>query len=261
MQEKLTILNNKNEKLSCVLHLPEMKSKEKFPVVLFVHGFVSGKNSKKAVELSSKLPKQGIACLRFDFSGHGESNGRFEETIASQQVKELQALIEFVKSHPRLNAKRIALIGSSLGGFDSLLYCIQNPKKVKVLILVAALSNFKEYVIRKILDRSIEEWKKTGYAFVEDKKGNKFKINYSFLEDGVKNDLVYGNAKKIKANTLIIHGTKDEIVSVNHSKKLFELLECNKELKLIEGGDHLFFEQPFFKELIDSVIHFIKKNL
>ncbi|MDO8626829.1 MAG: alpha/beta fold hydrolase [Candidatus Diapherotrites archaeon] len=273
MHEHFFAINSFGEKISGILHFPVSPGKDevgfrrnpdkikkgKFPVVVFVPGFTAPKNSWHAVNFFPAILEKGFAFVGFDFSGLGESEGKFEETTVSKQIADLKAVVEFLKKDSRFDSERIALIGSSLGGFDSLLFASQN--KIKALVLLAPLSKFVQEINEFVIQGTIAEWKKKGhaYAFPLD-YGQKFKINYSFFEDGLSKD-VYAIVPKISCPTLVIHGSGDAIVPLAQSEKLFNSLACEKEFLVLDGANHLFTNNGFFPRVLEASVNWIKKHL
>lgn len=114
--EKVSFMSE-GQKISGVLHLPDGKN----PLcVIASHGLLSSKDSEKYIALGERFSQEGMAMLRFDFRGIGESEGRMEDDTVSRRVIDLGTAIAFVRSHPALG-KKIGFIGSSLGGYVSLI--------------------------------------------------------------------------------------------------------------------------------------------
>ena len=99
--------------------------------IVCCHGLYSNKDSKKYVELAELASKEGLSCVRFDFRGCGESEGSFEKSTLTKRLKDLEEVINFIKS--KYDAK-IALFGSSFGGMVSILYA---SKKGNCLVAMA----------------------------------------------------------------------------------------------------------------------------
>lgn len=110
---QFTFQNNIKYSLSAILDLPS--GNPPFPIVIFSHGFDSSKDSPRTVPISLELQKNGVASFRFDYTGHGDSDGFKNESTAEQQFEDLKSAIEKVKHTERLDNKRIALHGSSSG--------------------------------------------------------------------------------------------------------------------------------------------------
>jgi len=94
-------------KISGILHLPDQKNP---PCVIASHGLLSSKDSEKYIALGEKISREGMAMLRFDFRGIGESEGSEEDNTVSKKIADLSAAIDFIRSYPGLG-KRIGLLG------------------------------------------------------------------------------------------------------------------------------------------------------
>src|SRR4030066_635209 len=102
---------------SGILHLPEKKNP---PCVIASHGLLSSKDSEKYIALGEQISREGMGLLRFDFRGIGESEGEEEDNTISKKIADLSAAVDFIRSYSGLG-NRIGLVGSSLGGFLSLM--------------------------------------------------------------------------------------------------------------------------------------------
>lgn len=130
MAEKIFFTNSKGYKLAGVLSVP--KGLPPFPVVVFAHGFDSGKDSPRSVPISERLVREGIATFLIDFTGHGESEGTKEESTISQQLDDLRNAVSLVKSRDEIEQDRVGLHGSSSG----CLVCLYLAMEVEVETMV-----------------------------------------------------------------------------------------------------------------------------
>src|SRR5689334_8479689 len=117
-ERKTVTLLSQDLKLFGILHLPLLKNSEKAPAVLFCHGFGGNKSGRYRlyVRLAEKLSQAGIAVLRFDFRGCGDSEGAFGDITIETQVQDALAAAEFLLTHPSVDPNRFGIFGSSLGG-------------------------------------------------------------------------------------------------------------------------------------------------
>jgi len=129
--EKVSFISE-GHRVSGVLHLPD---EENPPCVIASHGLLSSKDSEKYIALGERMSGEGMAMLRFDFRGIGESEGSEEDNTVSKKIADLNAAIDFVKTYPGLGA-RLGLIGSSLGGFLSLIEA-STDKEIKAVVVWA----------------------------------------------------------------------------------------------------------------------------
>jgi alpha-beta hydrolase superfamily lysophospholipase len=209
--EKVTF-ESEGQKLSGILHLPERKSP---PSVIASHGLLSSKESEKYIALGDRLAQEGIAMLRFDFRGIGESEGRMEEDTISRRIVDLNSAIEFMRSRRDLK-NRIGLLGSSLGGYVSLIKASQE-EKIRAIVIWATPFH---------LDDLKSNQGTEGHPLPEE----------AFFEDLPKHRLLPLLPKV--SNCLVIHGEKDELVPVDQAWEIFHHLGAPKEIRILEGADH-----------------------
>jgi len=115
MKMEKVSFTSEGQKIAGILHLPDEKNP---PCVIASHGLLSSKNSEKYIALGEQISGEGMALLRFDFRGIGESEGRLEDDTVSRRVVDLNSAIAFVKSYPGMG-NRVGVLGSSLGGYIS----------------------------------------------------------------------------------------------------------------------------------------------
>jgi hypothetical protein len=224
------------------------------PIAILCHGFRSSMNSPGLCALEKKLVAEGFATMKFDFRGHGESGGNFEELIVGGEVDDLNAAISFVEKNV---GKRIGVVGSSLSGLVSIIQASRDSR-IKVLALRAPVSDFKALYSANY---DIIGWKKNGFTTTYSRAGKAFKLNYAFYEEGLKYD-AYELAEKIRAPTLIVHGDKDDSVPLEQSEKLLKHLRCEKKLVVIKGGTHFLGEvEEHARIQNEAVAEWFKKRL
>ncbi|MDI6715877.1 MAG: alpha/beta fold hydrolase [Actinomycetota bacterium] len=122
MREKIFFFNSKGYRLAGVLNLPS--ANPPFPIVVFSHGFDSGKDSPRSIPISNELVNHGIATFLIDFTGHGESEGTKEESTIFQQLDDLRHAVFLAKGRKEIDNRRIALHGSSSGCLVCLYYSL-----------------------------------------------------------------------------------------------------------------------------------------
>ena len=253
MEEKVYFKNSKGLNLCGILSNPT-PSKEK-PIMILCHGFSTNKNSRTYVRLQEILNKHQISTFRFDFFGHGESEGNFEDITISEAVDDILNAIKFLKNQ---GYTKIGLVGSSFGGIASLM-AASKTNDLFVLALKSPVSNYEEREYATKSKEELEEWKNKGYRYYISGDGRRLKLNYTFFED-FKNNNGYKAAQKIKIPTLIVHGDKDESVPIEQSKKIASLIK-NCRLEIIEGADHRYSKPEDFKKMLDLISKFTIKNL
>lgn len=203
---------SEGQNISGVLHLPEKKSA---PCVIASHGLLSSKESEKYIALGERISQEGIAMLRFDFRGIGESEGRMEDDTVSRRIIDLAAAIEFVRSRRDLKG-RMGLLGSSLGGYVSLIKASME-EKIRAVVIWATPFH---------LDDLKSNQGTEGHPLPAE----------AFFEDLPKHQLLPLLPKV--SNCLVIHGEKDELVPVDQAWEIFHTLGAPKEIRILESADH-----------------------
>jgi len=232
--EKVSFLSE-GQNISGILHLPES---EHPPCVIASHGLLSSKDSEKYTALGERLAREGLAILRFDFRGCGESEGRIEESTVSGRIADLGSAIEFVESYLG-SETRMGLLGSSLGGYISLMKA-STEKKIRAVVIWATpfhLNNLKS-------QKSKEEMPSLGEVFFKDLPKHR----------------LLPLLPKI-SNCLVIHGEEDELVPVDQAWEIFHSLGSPKEIRVIEGADHRLMNPGHRRRAIDLSVDWFKKYL
>src|SRR6188474_1149971 len=119
------------------------KTDGRSPTVVFLGGFRSDMTGTKALALEAWAQRGGQAYLRFDYLGHGQSSGRFEDGTIGRWLDDSLAAVD------ALTAGKLVLVGSSMGGWLSLLVALQRTERLAGLVLIAAAPDFTERMLLK----------------------------------------------------------------------------------------------------------------
>lgn len=204
------------------------------PGVMFLGGFKSDMDGSKALALEAFCKDHKRAFIRFDYSGHGQSSGRFEDGTISQWLDDSLSVLDKLTCGPQI------LVGSSMGGWLSLLAALARPDKVHALVLIAPAPDFTERLmwqefsddIRKVITDSGR------YEQPSDYSDEPYVITRSLIEDG-RRHLLLDSAIPIAQPVRILHGQKDEDVPWRMSLELMERLESKDvTATFIKPGDH-----------------------
>jgi len=232
--EKVSFISEGQE-ISGVLHLPD---EENPPCVIASHGLLSSKNSEKYVALAERMSEEEMAMLRFDFRGIGESEGSEKDNTISKKIVDLSRAIDFVKTYPGLG-KRIGLIGSSLGGFLSLLKA-STDKEIKAVVVWATPLHLDDLGSKK----QEEDYPLPPEAFFEDLPRHR----------------LMPLLPKV-SNCLVIHGEEDELVPMDQALGIFYNLGVPKEIHVIGGADHRLTNPAHRQRAIELSVDWFKKYL
>lgn len=248
MIENFCIKSSKNINIRGVLNIPETKRK-KPPCIIYCHGFMGNRieHNFMFVRIEKAVSGLGIASVRFDFSGSGESGGNFEDTTISSEIDDLQCVFKFIRSKNIIDVSNISVLGYSMGGAVSIAFSSKARKVIKSTILISPAVN-----IYNVLASG--EFRNQSIIF------ESLKVKKSVLDD-VSNYDFYSCAKHIKGAVLITHGTDDLSVKSEYSRKLYEKVTGNVYLKLIEGASHGYDTPESMSKLVGAICDFSKKEI
>jgi uncharacterized OsmC-like protein/alpha/beta superfamily hydrolase len=198
---------------------------------LFAHCFTCSKDLKAAGWISRALVEREIAVLRFDFTGIGESQGEFAATDFHTNLDDLVAAADFLRREreaPRL------LVGHSLGGCAVLAAAERIPEALAVATLGAPSDT--EH-LRNTLIHLAPELAARGEAEVR-LGGRSFRISRQFLDD-LAEDHLRGVLEHLHKALLIFHSPVDNVVGIDHARRLFEMAKHPKSFVSLDMADHL----------------------
>lgn len=227
--QKVSFQNRSGEQLSGRIDFPITGVPKAY--VLFAHCFTCSKNLKSVDHISQAFAHYGMAILRFDFTGLGQSDGNFSDTNFSSNLSDLTDAYEFLKTN--YEAPQI-IVGHSLGG-AAVLHVAGAMDKVRAVATIGAPSS-PTHVTHLFKDHG-EEILSKGQAKVNI-GGRPFKMKRQFLDDleSRKNDHVIKNLGKA---LLIIHSPQDVIVEIKNAKEIYEEAKHPKSFISLDGSDHL----------------------
>ncbi len=226
---KLTFRNKEGQDLAARLEMPVDKNIHAYAI--FAHCFTCTKNLMAVTNISRALTAKGLAVLRFDFAGLGESDGDFADTNFSSNVDDLIAAANYLKENyeaPKL------LLGHSLGGAAVLMAANAIPE-VETVVTVGAPA--EPFHVKKLFKSSMEEIKALGKAEVNI-GGRPFTIKKQFIDD-LENYAKEQFIKDLKRPLLILHSPQDEIVGIKNAEKIYQTAMHPKSYISLDGADHL----------------------
>lgn len=198
---------------------------------LFAHCFTCGKDFVAARRVSRALADDGLAVLRFDFTGLGASEGEFAATTFSSNVGDLVAGASWLREN---HSAPQVLVGHSLGGAAVLAAAGEIPEAVAV-VTIAAPSDPGH--VRHHFDAATDEIEAEGRATVS-LGGRDLTIGRDFLDDIERWDLL-ARVSKLRTALLVFHSPLDSVVSIEHARRLFEAARHPKSFVSLDAADHL----------------------
>lgn len=227
--QKIAFENKQGQKLGARLDWPVDGQPVAF--ALFAHCFTCTKNLKAAANISRALTRQGIAVLRFDFTGLGESEGDFAETNFSSNIADLVAAAKFLEEE--FEAPQI-LIGHSLGGAAVLQAAAHIPAAVAVATIGAP--GDPSHVLR-LLESKQALIEAEGAAEVS-LAGRTFTIKKQFLDD-LDQTRMQNAIRNLRRALLIMHAPLDNTVGIDNAAQIFQAAKHPKSFISLDQTDHL----------------------
>lgn len=227
--KKLEFKNKDGHTLSARLDLPV--DGKPLAYALFAHCFTCSKNIKAIAHISRALTRAGLAVLRFDFTGLGESEGEFADTNFSSNVDDLIVAADFLQSN--YEAPKI-LIGHSFGG-AAVLQAAARIAASTAVVTIAAPADPQH--VKHALGTASETIQRRGEADVN-LAGRTFKVKKQFFED-----LEFINIKATLQNLnkalLVLHSPIDETVGIENAAQIFQAARHPKSYISLDKADHL----------------------
>jgi alpha/beta superfamily hydrolase len=227
--ERISFRNTVGFTLRAIVDTPE--SGELRACALFAHCFTCTKNLKAVVNISRALNEEGIAVMRFDFTGLGESEGEFADTNFSSNVADLVDAASFMEKNYRAPS---ILIGHSLGGAAAI-------KAAHVIASCRAVATIAAPADPRYVERAIastmDEIEKRGEAEVS-LAGRNFKIKKQFLED-IKQASMYDAIATLGRALIVFHSPADNVVGIDNAAGIFKAARHPKSFVSLDTADHL----------------------
>lgn len=231
-QSRNVWIDGDHGRLSAVVQTPD--GKDKFPLVIICHGFTGNKDSKLLTSLADYLEADGIASIRFDFNGHGESEGRFQDMTVLNELEDAKHVYEYARDMRGVTSVSIA--GHSQGGVvTSMVAGELGAKNIKAVALMAPAAVLRDDAIRGILQGTVYDSINVP-EYVEIYRGLRVGRNYIKTAQTLP---IYETAKNFRGPAFMIHGTTDIIVPYTYSLRYKEIYR-KAELELLDGFDHGF---------------------
>lgn len=227
---KLEFDNAAGETLAGLLELPE-RIDAVAAYALFAHCFTCGKDIAAASRISRALAARGIAVLRFDFTGLGNSDGDFANSNFSSNVEDL---VQAAKALQRRDRAPQILIGHSLGG-AAVLSAAARLESVKAVVTIGAPATAEH--VAHLFKNQAAEIKQQGRARVA-LGGREFSIKRQFLDD-IEQYSSTGGIAKLNAALLVFHSPLDTIVSIDEAAKIYQAARHPKSFISLDQAGHL----------------------
>ena len=224
--------------------------------VVFFHGFMSDMIGAKPSAIQKICKKLKLSFLKFEYSGHGRSGGKFVNGNISKWTNEAKQLI----TSKIKRGKNLIFIGSSMGSWIALNLFPFFKKQIKGFIGIASAPEFLERLMWKKFTKKIKKIIMNKKIYHLDHGGFIYPITKQLIFDGRKNK-VLNNKINLKIPIVLFHGTKDEVVPLNLSKKILKICKkSKKKLIKIKNGNHSLSRKSDLKKICNG-LNYILKNM
>jgi len=233
-QSKDLSIDGDHGKLSAVLQTPDGQAK--YPLVIICHGFTGQKDSLLLESLADELEARGIASIRFDFNGHGKSEGDFQDMTVLNEIVDAKKVYAYAAALPDVTS--ISIAGHSQGGVvASMVAGDLGAKKIKAVVLMAPAAVLRDDAIRgQLMGVTYDSINPPEFVALNHHGERKVGRNYIVTAQTLP---IYETAEKFTGNALMIHGTGDIVVPYTYSlsyKKVYK----HGAVELLDGVDHSF---------------------
>jgi len=228
----------------------ENPANQKF-TILYTHGFCSDPWGRKPEEVKKWCAKNNVSFFRYELAGHGSDISLFEEAdINTWKAQILEIIDACIKGD-------IVVVGSSLGGWLSLLAAISRPNRIKGVVGLAAAPDFTADHIKYATPAQIEEMEKFGKITYAG-QGIEFVVTKRLLDSGQDNLILNKNVIPIKCPVVLVQGMKDTSVDFHKALKIAELLETQEVVvKLLKNANHRLNEDDDIREILSALDGFL----
>ena len=221
--------------------------KEKLYIV-FLHGFMSDIEGEKPRMLYRYSKKNKLGFLALEYSGHGKSSEKFTNGNISKWSKEIKIIIKKI-----VKKNNFILIGSSMGAWLGINQFKSYKKQIKAFLGIGSAPEFLENLMWKKFTKKMKKETKKNKIYNLKHCNFEYPITYQLIKDGRKNKVLN---KKIntKISVTMIHGSKDEVVPVNYSRKVLKIFsKAKKKLIIVKNGDHSLSRKDRLKKIVNEL--------
>jgi len=253
--ERLTIDGSKG-RLAAILQKPQLAQGEKCPMAILCHGFGGSKDGPMYEMLADSLQAHGIASIRFDFNGHGQSEGEFVDMTVPNEIEDAKQVYQYVSDLRYVSS--VAIVGHSQGGVVASMTAGQlGTEAFKAVVLLAPAAVLRDDAIRgSTFGASYDALSPLDPPeYVELWGGKKLGRNYILSAFSLP---IYETAIKYQGPALIIHGTGDRIVPYTYGERYHHIWP-KSELVILDRFDHGFSQNLY--HTMEQVSDYLIKTL
>ena len=245
-------------RLKGLIQKPELQQGEKCPMVVFCHGFNGTKDGPLFELVADTLQAHGIASIRFDFNGHGESEGEFKDMTVPNEIIDAKKVVEYVRDLSYVSD--LAIVGHSQGGVVASMTAGELSAELgepafRTVVLMAPAAVLRDDAIRgSVMGTTFDPFDPGEYV---EMWGGALKLGGNYIRAAFSLP-IYETAAKYQGPALIIHGNGDRVVPYTYGER-FHQIWPKSELVIQEYFDHGYSQNIY--RTTDIVSEYLIKQL
>jgi len=232
--EPFALENEKEETLVGVIETEHPRKKQ--PVIIFLNGFIDTMETPEKVALAQQFRKEGYVTVRFDYTyGFGKGSGDVSFFTLSNQKADIGRVLEHVSRRGYADPERIILLGHCFGSMAGILFAAFD-ERVRALIGMSTPFWFTDTGVTRVDEHDLFRFRLKRYFHLHSEKlGKEVRIDYTFFEDGRRQDMARA-VRNLKRPLLLIHGLQDESIPPANSEEIARRAPCPVTLELLRMG-------------------------
>ncbi len=250
MLKQIQFPNHWGETLAGTFHVPTEDSRRG---IILGHCFTCSRHTRILRDLSLALVEEGFKVLRFDFSGNGQSEGNFSESIYSKQISDMKVAASFMTAE---GVSWFGLAGHSMGAMVALLAATEMDNVRAVCTLASKASAL--HSTHFLNESQLHELESTGRVHFVSRERN-LELTDAFFADAARYELSKVLPSLVQP-WLIVHGDQDEIIPVKDAYRLRQFKTAGTELAIIADADHMFSQDARRQEVTELVVKWFKRQ-
>ena len=240
-------------KLTALIQKPQLKAGEQCPMVVFCHGFGGSKDGPLFELICDTLQAHGIASIRFDFNGHGESEGRFEDMTVPNEIEDAKKVVEYVRDLRYVS--KVALVGHSQGGVVAAMTAGKLAEDIAAVALMAPAGVLRDDAIRgSTFGKTYNPLDPPEYVQLW---GPNQRLGRNYIKTAFTLP-IYETAARYQGPALIVHGNGDRVVPYTYGERFHQQWK-GSEFVMQEYFDHGFSQNIY--RTTDIVSDFLIRTL
>ncbi len=242
-KSETVFIDGDHGRLKALIQKPELQQGEQCPMVVFCHGFNGSKDGPMFELMADTLQAHGIASIRFDFNGHGESEGEFKDMTVPNEIEDAKKVVAYVRDLRYVSS--LAIVGHSQGGVVASMTAGQLSEELgepafQAVALMAPAAVLRDDAIRgSVMGAKFDPFDPGEYV---DLWGS-LKLGAKYIRTAFSLP-IYETAEKYQGPALIIHGNGDRVVPYTYGER-FHQIWPKSELVIQEYYDHVFTQNVY----------------